>query len=309
MKKKRSAGISVSKAERLSSYSFFRSMEVHKSQSVLPIRLAGGLGNQLFIFSTGMIRAHEEGADALLDLSWFRGRQRQELWWRHRRTFLLNRVSPEIQKLQRVYDARVGPWRVSRVPKGCETLAPITDWPRSFEFFEKKRDLISSFVEPKSRHLMKVEGGLTRLVKPGTEPLAIHVRLGDHLHSRTRNPVLREEYYLQALEKYNLDEYTLLVFSDSPAICRRWSVFKNAKIVQQNSPVMALRLMSMSKGFIGSLSTLSWWVAWMMSGTKPHKVTMPSTDLADEFSSWRDLYNPHWSTIGPGANLVTKPDA
>lgn len=277
-----------------------------KPADLLRISLSGGLGNQLSIFSAGLIEAKGQGLEPILDLHWYAGFQRGARLPFHRRKFHLSEFSPRVRDFRKTW----APPSVDRIRRGFATEArAVSDWPRSHEFFQANRDFLLQTLAPDSGKESARQTHLSQLAGPDKKPLAIHVRLGDNVHPKTPNPVVGPRYFEEALQFFPLDEFTPIVFSDSPEICRTWDVFRDAVFLEENRPHHALRLMSLAGGFIGSLSTLSWWAAWLpgIGGTKT--VMMPSFNLAAEFEAWKDFYDPLWTTLNDRNHILSRPSS
>lgn len=270
--------------------------------SLAKITLSGGLGNQLSIFSAGLIKATGLGLEPVLDLHWYSGLQRGALLPFHRRKFELTEFSPEVCNLRKTWT----PSFTNRIRPGF-TGPPIVidDWPRTFEFFQAERHLLLNTLSPDPQEELARETYLSKISGPGKKSLAIHVRLGDNIHPKTPNPVLGPSYFQEALQFFPHDEFTPIVFSDSPKICSTWEGFENAVFVNEPRAHRALRLMSLADGFIGSLSTFSWWAAWLPSSGGQKSVVMPSVKLVKEFEGWRHFYDPLWKTLDGGKHILS----
>lgn len=272
-----------------------------KPAGPLRISLSGGLGNQLSIFSAGLIEAKGLGLEPVLDLHWYAGFQRGPHLPFHRRKFELTKFSPGVRKIRKVWAPRFA----KRIGWGSDAEQPVvSDWPRDHEFFQANRNLLLDTLAPDPDKESARQIYLSKLAGSGKKPLAIHVRLGDNVHPQTPNPVVGPKYFQDALQFFPPNEFTPIVFSDTPKICRTWDVFRHAVFVEESRPHHALRLMSLADGLIGSLSTLSWWAAWLPGKIGRKSVVMPSFELAAEFEGWRNFYDPSWRALNGGNHIL-----
>jgi hypothetical protein len=96
--------------------------------------------------------------------------------------------------------------------------------------------------------------------------IAISVRRGDYVD----NPnyvLLQINYYLNALIKYNLSAYNVLIFSDDIEYCKiHFSCLNNVQFAEGNA-IQQLTLMAKCHAFVIANSTFSWWGAYLGQGT------------------------------------------
>lgn len=95
---------------------------------------------------------------------------------------------------------------------------------------------------------------------------AIHIRRGDYLLSKNRiNGILSRKYYENALTLIQ-DTAEIIIFTDSPQLVRKEfeNIAPNFRIITppiDSDPVESLLLMSQASQLVISNSTFSWWAA------------------------------------------------
>ena len=127
----------------------------------------------------------------------------------------------------------------------------------------------------------------------GLRLVALHVRRGDRTNGTSSQDALSHKYYLEQLEKVNYSQNKVLVFSDDITWCREKFRNYNFNFVNEPSPLRSLKLMSLCDDFIISLSTFSWWAAWL-SPSANKRVIMPIIPDNIQYSNWNDLSQADW---------------
>lgn len=100
-----------------------------------------------------------------------------------------------------------------------------------------------------------------------SKSVGMHLRFGDNKReflSIVRFYIPRLRYYIQSLAKVRYQE-SILVFSDEIETSRTYlkDLKRNIIYIEGNEPYEDLYLMSQCHDFICSISTLSWWGAWL----------------------------------------------
>jgi len=99
-----------------------------------------------------------------------------------------------------------------------------------------------------------------------TPTIGISVRRGDYVDNPNYT-LLQINYYLNALLRFNLSEFNILVFSDDIEYCKiHFSCLNNVQFAQGNA-IEQLTLISKCHSFIIANSTFSWWGAYLGNGT------------------------------------------
>lgn len=124
-------------------------------------------------------------------------------------------------------------------------------------------------------------------------PVSIHVRRGDYV----KHPgywVVTPEYIQEALDKFNDDEYTFLVFSDDIEWCKQ--VFPEGVIfIEGNNQFEDLCIMSLCDHNIIANSSYSWWGAFL--NQNPNKKVIAPKNWFSDKKDVSYLYPKEWITI------------
>lgn len=134
-----------------------------------------------------------------------------------------------------------------------------------------------------------------------SNPLVVHIRLGDYLQESNFG-VASREYYKVAIERaFETGLYdSIWLFSDEPdrafeMIPEEFESQVRSVGEAQDSSAATLEIMRLGKGFVIGNSTFSWWGA-MLSRTPNPKVFAP-TPWFQGMPEPRDLIPPHWERI------------
>jgi hypothetical protein len=128
-----------------------------------------------------------------------------------------------------------------------------------------------------------------------TPTIGISVRRGDYVDNPNYT-LLQINYYLNALLRFNLSEFNILVFSDDIQYCKiHFSCLNNVQFAQGNA-IEQLTLISKCHSFIIANSTFSWWGAYLGQGTTIRPNCLFDGDLlANDIS---DFYPETWISQG-----------
>ena len=164
---------------------------------------------------------------------------------------------------------------------------------QSERYFDHCRDLVRHHFEPKE--------GLLRLLSEKfdfSRSCSIHVRRGDYLGFQDVLPVLPVAYYQEAVQRLygrKSDRVRFFIFSDEPEWCSGVFQMKKSVIMQGNSDIIDLCLMSLCEDNIIANSSFSWWAAWLNRNGKK-RVLAPRT--------WFGPYGPRAHDIVPDSWVV-----
>jgi hypothetical protein len=261
------------------------------------IRLAGGLGNQLFQYAAGLAQAESRRARLLLDLSLYR---HDKLRTYGLDAFALEPafVSPPWAALMRAFDRKF-------IGRAIKTLMPIVGWryvldrsqgydPSDFppggnlvmqgywqseNYFAAVADRVRAafrFRHPpddaNAAYLDRIAAG---------PAIAVHVRRGDYASVPEITAVYGvcgPDYYREAADYLQriVRGARYLVFSDDPDWAEQNLKWPGpSEVVRHNvgkRDADDLRLMAACDHFVIANSSFSWWGAWLAN--KPGKVVV-----------------------------------
>jgi hypothetical protein len=157
--------------------------------------------------------------------------------------------------------------------------------PNKFESF--RPDLLKLFsLQPEIE--LQIENRINSYRNSGEKIVAIHVRRGDYLLRNVNGPVLSAQYYKRCIKYFSGENVKFLVFSDDITWCKMNLIAENISYVIESDPVISLRMMSYCNDFILSLSTFSWWGAWLANRTDKRSL-VPFPFPQDDFNPWDNL--------------------
>ena len=160
---------------------------------------------------------------------------------------------------------------------------------QSYKYFEKYETEIRQEFTFKLELLEKCK----KVINQYNNPISIHVRRGDYIN-HPNYWVVTPEYIQDALNHFNDDEYTFLVFSDDIEWCK--SVFPEGVVfIEGNNQFEDLCLMSLCHHNIIANSSYSWWGAYL-NKNENKRVVAPSNWFNNP-TSLNDLYPPNWIKI------------
>jgi hypothetical protein len=96
-----------------------------------------------------------------------------------------------------------------------------------------------------------------------TESTGIHLRFGD-MKNLVKYMILSKEYYIRALSR-TARHKNIVVFSDEIDTAKKYlkDIKENLVFLEGNKDYEELYLMTLCRDFICSISTFSWWGAWL----------------------------------------------
>lgn len=256
------------------------------SQSVLKLKLRGGLGNQLFQFAFGYSLARKYGLLIELDASSFNS-------WRNtaHRSFELDHFAitnrriaeqgigelpprPESRPTKRwnkKVHRLVEPWenrQIMTLPPGFDVYEVEGYW-QSETFFQSYRAEIRKLLLAAARPPRNNSNGAADLVDKSVN---VQIRRGDYVSNKATKAmhgVMGLDYFKRGLDHLALtvDIQQLQIFSDDREWCANNVDFGVAQTVVDSgpgaSPGNELLLLAAGRNFIISNSTFGWWGAWM----------------------------------------------
>lgn len=153
---------------------------------------------------------------------------------------------------------------------------------------EYKKEIIKEFTF-KQHILSKCKLEINRY----PNPVSIHVRRGDYV-AHPNYWVVTPEYIQEALNQFNDDEYTFLVFSDDIEWCKQ--VFPEGVVfIEGNNQFEDLCMMSLCNHNVIANSTYSWWGAFL-NQTPNKKVIAPENWFTNKKNIF-NLYPKEWILI------------
>jgi hypothetical protein len=272
---------------------------------VIVVHLTGGLGNEMFQYATGRALAARQGAELVLDPSWFEGRGGGEVGFIRRYELgcfdLDVRVAP-VDEVARFPRSRIEAGVRRVLPRGRRPMLRVVEEPPLGALLTEiveapdntyirgywQNPSYFADAEPLLRHDFSfkreaVERGAetARQIEASTLPtLAVHVRRGTYLSDpgiRERLGALGEDYYRRAVDIVSGDvgDVRVFVFSDDPVWCRaRLALAHDTTVIggEKDTWPTIMHLMSLCDHNVIANSSFSWWGAWL--NANPDKIVV-----------------------------------
>ena len=267
------------------------------------VRLAGGLGNQMFQYATARRLADHHGVELVLDtsltvevdrpfeLSCFGLTEQARPVWEVARVPHSSRVIRTLQHVKpsrRRFVAVVDDDTDANSFQPAVLTAPDHAYLRGWWQFEGYfSDHIASIRRAFTFPALGLKSARIAEKIDAATAVSVHVRRGDYL-SHSRFGFLDQQYYRRAVESVCrlVDDVEVFVFSDDTSWCRQQLTFPvPTHVVDRELPVghdwEDMCLMSRCSHHVIANSTFSWWAAWL--NPSPTKlVVAPSRWVQDE---------------------------
>ena len=268
-----------------------------RNKETFTVEIAGGLGNQLFMFYAGLFFQEHFQKKVIFDVSDFSrietlhpGANIQNLGLlddfqtTNRSVFPSHLVGRTIFRLKQMTKKNLqGEVFISEdigytnpnliIP----SVTKIRGYFQSWFYFDSLRDKptlsLANLHNPSEWLITKLENAKRERV------LSLHIRRGDYaLPANRTNGILSRQYYEKAIEQCS-DYDSIWVFTDSPKVVEKEFAHLNFsfEIVtppSNSDPVESLLLMSATQQIVISNSTFSWWSAMLAADSTV--VTAPS---------------------------------
>lgn len=293
------------------------------SKNSLTVKLAGGLGNQLFKFCAGIKIAGEIQKNLVGDISWFKYFPRSSgvvetrdfglAYFPNLRNFdFVQSRNPVLQKKKSQFMKRCP--NVIRRQLGFFTerdFSLLENYKRAkilegnFEdtrFLPQTEQLMHLLAFPKSKSEW-LNSSYTEY-KP-EKSIAVHIRRRDYDRLPHIYDLLTVDYYIEAVEYLNsrLGDLPITLFSDDIPAALHWigksvRVTKKVEVPSSIHSGEILQLLSSFSGLVTAHSTFSWWAGKLgsINGTC-REVVMPSRFLRSETKPIERLIVSGWRVI------------
>lgn len=284
------------------------------------VRLAGGLGNQMFQYATARALALRMGSEVLLDVRDLRDGPRHAVFGLDRFRIRARVGQEEELPPGRSQPLRYAIWRAfGRSPRflrerGLGLNRAVLEagddvylhgyWQSEGYFADAAQTLRTDFefaTAPESGSIRVMEA-----IRAQEGSVSVHLRRGDYVSTaggRVTHGVCGQDYYTRAL-KWARDEIGpklhAFVFSDDLVWARdNLQLDCPMTLVDANDPLSAhedLRLMAACRHHVIANSTFSWWGAWL--DARPDKVVIaPHRWYADSRLSNPDILPAGWIAV------------
>lgn len=235
------------------------------------VGMSGGLGNQLFQYGAGLAWARRCGGELRIDTRFYREvvREDRRFWLHH---FNVDVQHPSEDELRRVAHRRHEQDLCvldNTVLTGTGDVHLAGFWP-SHIYIEQAADELRAAYTQRNPHVTAYARAYVQDLRRHGRVVAVHVRRGDNTLAYNRNSYLLHhvEYYRQAARRMG-EDCVFLVFSDTNLDLewcrRRLDLLPGARVefAENHSFLFDFALMSECDDHIISVSSFSWWAAWL----------------------------------------------
>jgi hypothetical protein len=270
------------------------------------VEMKGGLGNQMFEFAAAFAYARRAGVDVRVVTRWYGQSQA-------RRQLLLSKLAVRVREASSFEIARARAAMledVDTVPRSrlfdmasYRLLSGHWESPAVFAGYESE---IRRMYRPRDPSVLeRARAAVSAVRRSGGTVVALHVRRGDRVPGHREAGALPASYYQEAVSRFP-EGSTLLLFSDTPADvawCRANLAFEGRYDVQYGAsedPIEDLFTIAACDHVVGSLSTFTWWGAWL--NESPGKVVVVPETIAGygpvvTGTERRLEYPPEWTVL------------
>lgn len=249
---------------------------------VLPVR-KGGLGNQMFQVAAAIVYQEEKGKTILIPKEFFNSHNEKKQEYadtvfsyfpnRLDVVFDQNKIDQYLTWAFTQHPDEVGfqEWK----PLDIKGNVLIHGYFQYYPVLAPHENLIREIYLSGLRPLLKE-------YKPSNSFVGIHIRRGDyfqhpHCDFLTVQPL---SYYIKALEYFDAEEKTFLIFSDDLEWCKQQEIFQKLPhklYIDEPDECKALATMTLCHGgFICANSTFSWWGAFLGAYSQKNPITAPA---------------------------------
>lgn len=189
-------------------------INISTNKKKLYIKLAGGIGNQLFMLFNGLSLAYDNNFDPILITRFDSTRYpifkdnafiiEIKFAYKFTNSEIIKEKSYEHNDEKKVFDEN----------KNYALSAEISGYFQSYKYFWHNIDKIKKKFNISEQRKNKITNVLTKINKGNKRTIGIHVRLTDYTKLKNYHYNVPAKYYESILKKYNLDDYVVVLFSD-----------------------------------------------------------------------------------------------
>jgi hypothetical protein len=257
---------------------------------MITARLKGGLGNQMFQIAAGISKANDLKTEFFINYNIAHYGQQGKKPNTYRDNFY-----KKINQKEYLHDFIYGEpyYAFSPLPDKQDMI--IDGYFQTEKYFKHNKNLIKEsfyFSEDIKNKINK------RIKTINQKILGIHLRAGDFLSpgNFSSHFICNKKYYSDALEYFNLNDYFIIVCTDSPADLFKFFPKEDIAFSNSNNELEDLYLLSQCDSLILTNSSFGWWGAYL--GKDKNDVCVPSKWFAkDGPQDYNDIYIEKWKKI------------
>lgn len=234
------------------------------TETFIVIKMIGGLGNQLFMLFNSIALSKKYSKKLFVSYD----KDYQQNYLKNRNTYrekpveysLFNRISFEDipNNLNNIITFKELEHKYNPVTLENDNNYYLDGYFNSYKYFWEYKEDIKNYL---NLDLNKINLIKSLYENFGKKTLSIHIRLGDYQLLQDYHPICPKEYFIQGLSYYNLDNYQILIFSDSPDKAKQIFLDLNVNFKMANdfydNNIDQFYMLMLSNVIIGSNSTFS----------------------------------------------------
>jgi len=253
-------------------------------------RLKGGLGNQMFQIAAGFSKSIDLDTQYCINYGITHYGQQGKKPITYKDNFYKN-ISTTEETPSFVYSEPH--FSYSELPNQKDMV--IDGYFQTEKYFANNKDKVKNLFYFSDNIKNKIDSSLKKIKN---KVLGVHVRAGDFLSpgNFSSHFICTKDYYSKALEKFDLDKYTIIVCTDSPS--NLFEFFPKEDVIFSNSKneLEDLYLLSQCDDLILTNSSFSWWGSFL--GKDKSNVVVPSRWFSkDGPQDYNDIYREGWIKI------------
>jgi hypothetical protein len=243
----------------------------------------GGLGNQMFIMTTGLLVAKQQKRKLYIITNWFYRRQRESFLQEYERNLeilkfpmiensfilqsrTLNFILFNYYKL----GLRLRSWQKFIGVVNMDTSRTKIKWAlvihgamQSDKGYAENKNMIHNLYKLSQNDEQKIFDRVDNFRDNSQALVAMHIRRGDLAIPGNIANLLPVAYFKEALNQFDTSNFKFLVFSDDILWCKQFFSGNHFFFISETDPVFSLRMMNLCDHYILSSSTFGWWGAWL----------------------------------------------
>lgn len=228
------------------------------------VKVVGGLGNQLFQIAAGYAYSKKYDKQVVIDaVRWNAGQGNHVFSYKD--TIFKNFEYGSADR-ENTFDIHEREFNYSELPYYSDNVA-LNGYFQSLKYFEEyQKDFVDMLNIPKAN-----------LEKPDSKKVAFHIRRGDYLLYPDIHYACKTDYFDRCFELFK--DFDIDVFTDSPNYVLGEFIHQKFNLIQTDSELKDLTLMSRYNNIVCSNSTFSWWASFL--GDADKKIIVPSKWFMD----------------------------
>jgi len=279
----------------------------------ITVELMGGLGNQLFQIFTLIATS----IDCKIPF-YFKNVKSPKIGWRkifywsnflHKLQIFIKDLQPYHKMYQEETSKQFSPIVINNnINKNIQLFGYF----QSYKYFNNHKKIICDLIDLENQKLtLKHKYEVDFFI----DCVSLHFRIGDYLDLQAYHPVLKIDYYINALKNLvdntKKDNWKVLYFYEKPDeelvknyIVKLKNIFSNMKFVNVNHELQdweQMLSMSLCKHNIIANSSFSWWGAYMNDNDNivyyPNVWFGEKKHISNIEDFNRDMFLPHWKII------------